>query len=290
MERVSSYVISIKLEESNGKYLLIQGYTGAIDIVKESIALKLGNNDIAGLPEATLQTLRSRGYITDRTKEEEVGYVERIAHALHKRDKILYKSFTWVVTYNCNFRCPYCFEKRENKDSSHRIVFTKEQVDRTFAAMNEIEHRKQLQNPIITLYGGEPLLKENKEIVTYIVQEGKNRGYKFYAITNGYDLDSFLDLLSPDLICQLQITIDGTKKLHNQKRKHFEDPDSFDKIISNIKLIFQRKLNVNIHIRVNVDNHNLNDFKALYSYFGEIGFLAYKNFKVYSALILEFNL
>lgn len=41
MERVSSYVISIKLEESNGKYLLIQGYTGAIDIVKESIALKL---------------------------------------------------------------------------------------------------------------------------------------------------------------------------------------------------------------------------------------------------------
>lgn len=100
MERVSSYVISIKLEESNGKYLLIQGYTGAIDIVKESIALKLENNDIAGLPEVTLQTLRSRGYITDRTKEEEVGYVERIAHALHKRDKILYKSFTWVVTYN----------------------------------------------------------------------------------------------------------------------------------------------------------------------------------------------
>lgn len=285
MERVSSYVISIKLEESNGKYLLIQGYTGAIDIVKESIALKLENNDIAGLPEVTLQTLRSRGYITDRTKEEEVGYVERIAHALHKRDKILYKSFTWVVTYNCNFRCPYCFEKRENKDSSHRIVFTKEQVDRTFAAMNEIEHRKQLQNPIITLYGGEPLLKENKEIVTYIVREGKNRGYKFHAITNGYDLDSFLDLLSPGLICQLQITIDGTKKLHNQKRKHFEDPDSFDKIISNIKLIFQRKLNVNIHIRINVDNHNLNDFKALYSYFGQIGFLAYKNFKVYSALI-----
>lgn len=285
MERVSSYVISIKLEESNGKYLLIQGYTGAIDIVKESIALKLENNDIAGLPEVTLQTLRSRGYITDRTKEEKVGYVERIAHALHKRDKILYKSFTWVVTYNCNFRCPYCFEKRENKDSSHRIVFTKEQVDRTFAAMNEIEHRKQLQNPIITLYGGEPLLKENKEIVTYIVREGKNRGYKFHAITNGYDLDSFLDLLSPGLICQLQITIDGTKKLHNQKRKHFEDPDSFDKIISNIKLIFQRKLNVNIHIRINVDNHNLNDFKALYSYFGQIGFLAYKNFKVYSALI-----
>lgn len=285
MERVSSYVIPIKLEEQEGKYLLIQGYTGAIDIVQEEVALKLKDNDLTDLSENTLRILQKRGYITNKTKDKEVEHVERIAHALHKRDEILYKSFTWVVTYNCNFRCPYCFEKRENKDSSHRIVFTKEQVDRTFAAMNEIEHRKQLQSPIITLYGGEPLLKENKEIVTYIVQEGKKRGYKFHAITNGYDLDSFLDLLSPDLICQLQITIDGTKQLHNQKRKHFEDPDSFDKIISNIKLIFQRKLNVNIHIRVNVDNHNLNDFKALYSYFEQIAFLTYKNFKVYSALI-----
>lgn len=285
MERVSSYVIPIKLEEQEGKYLLIQGYTGAIDIVQEEVALKLKDNDLTDLSENTLRILQKRGYITNKTKDKEVEHVERIAHALHKRDEILYKSFTWVVTYNCNFRCPYCFEKRENKDSSHRIVFTKEQVDRTFAAMNEIEHRKQLQSPIITLYGGEPLLKENKEIVTYIVQEGKKRGYKFHAITNGYDLDSFLDLLSPDLIYQLQITIDGTKQLHNQKRKHFEDPDSFDKIISNIKLIFQRKLNVNIHIRVNVDNHNLNDFKALYSYFEQIAFLTYKNFKVYSALI-----
>ena len=39
--------------------------------------------------------------------------------------------------------------------------------------MIEIEPRKQLQDSVITLYGGEPLLKENKEIVTYIVQEGR---------------------------------------------------------------------------------------------------------------------
>lgn len=283
--RVSSYMIPIKLEKGNGKYVLIHGYTGVMDIVRENVVLKLENNDITGFSETTLQILQRRGYVTERTKEEEIDYVERIAHALHKRDEILYKSFTWVVTYNCNFRCPYCFESRENKDSSYRIVFTKEQVDETFAAMNEIEPRIQLHNPIITLYGGEPLLKENKEVVTYIVQEGKKRGYKFHAITNGYDLDSYLDLLASDLICLLQITIDGTKSMHNQRRKHFEDPNSFDKIISNIRLIFQQRLNVDIHIRVNVDNHNLDDFKVLCSYFNQIGFLAHKNFKVYSALI-----
>lgn len=285
--RTSSYMIPVKLESEKGKYMLIHGYTGAMDIVSESIVLYLKNNEIKKISSLTLQVLQKRGYITNKTKEEEIEYVERVAQALHKRDEILHKSFTWVVTYNCNFRCPYCFEKREYKDSSHRIVLTKSQVDQLFNAMTEIEPRKQLQAPVITLYGGEPLLKENKEIVTYIVQEGRKKGYKFHAITNGYDLDSYLTLLAPGLITLLQITIDGTKKKHNQKRKHFEDFNSFDKIISNIKLIFEKGLNVDIHIRVNVDNYNLEDFRDLYSYFRQLGFLAHKNFKVYSALIQD---
>lgn len=283
--RTSSYIIPVKLESEEGKYMLIHGYTGAMDIVSESVVLCLKYNEIKKLSDLTLQALQRRGYITNKTKEEEIEYVERVAQALHKRDEILHKSFTWVVTYNCNFRCPYCFEKREYKDSPHRIVLTKSQVDRLFNAMIEIEPRKQLQDSVITLYGGEPLLKENKEIVTYIVQEGRKRGYKFHAITNGYDLDSYLSLLAPNLITLLQITIDGTKKNHNQKRKHFEDSNSFDKIISNIKLIFEKGLNVDIHIRVNVDKYNLEDFRALYFYFGQIGFLAHKNYKMYLALI-----
>ena len=226
--RTSSYIIPVKLESEEGKYMLIHGYTGAMDIVSESVVLCLKYNEIKKLSDLTLQALQRRGYITNKTKEEEIEYVERVAQALHKRDEILHKSFTWVVTYNCNFRCPYCFEKREYKDSPHRIVLTKSQVDRLFNAMIEIEPRKQLQDSVITLYGGEPLLKENKEIVTYIVQEGRKRGYKFHAITNGYDLDSYLSLLAPNLITLLQITIDGTKKNHNQKRKHFEDSNSFD--------------------------------------------------------------
>lgn len=285
--RTSSYIIPIKLEKGNGKYMLFHGYTGAIDIIDESIVLQLKDNNVKAFSDETTRILRKRGYITNKTKEEEIEYVERIAHALHKKDKLLYKSFTWIVTYNCNFRCPYCFEKRENKDSLHQIVFTKARVDQTFAAMNEIESRKKLQNPIITLYGGEPLLKENKEIVTYIVQEGKKRGYKFHAITNGYDLDSYLDLMAPDLICLLQITIDGTKNIHNRRRKHFEDPNTFDKIIFNIGLIFQHELNVDIHIRVNIDSSNLEDFKTLYSNFNQMGFLAHENFKIYSALVQD---
>lgn len=108
--RTSSYLIPVKLESEPGKYMLIHGYTGAIDIVTESLLKKIqAAASGVDLPEDTLQALIKRGYITTRSQEEEYAYVARIAKALHKKECLLHTSFTWVVTYNCNFRCPYCF-------------------------------------------------------------------------------------------------------------------------------------------------------------------------------------
>lgn len=39
--RISSYVIPIKLEDEINKYMLMHGYTGAIDIVGEEVVTKL---------------------------------------------------------------------------------------------------------------------------------------------------------------------------------------------------------------------------------------------------------
>jgi uncharacterized protein len=94
-------------------------------------------------------------------------------------------------------------------------------------------HRKNIEKNIV-LYGGEPLLKENKEIVEYIVNKGVDLGYTFEAITNGYDLEAFTDLLSPDKIRSIQVTVDGMQENHDKKRIHFVTIKSFDKIITNI--------------------------------------------------------
>ena len=42
--RTSSYIIPVKLESEEGKYMLIHGYTGAMDIVSESVVLCLKYN------------------------------------------------------------------------------------------------------------------------------------------------------------------------------------------------------------------------------------------------------
>ena len=97
--RTSSYLIPVKLESEPGKYMLIHGYTGAIDIVTESLLKKI--QAVASgvdLPEDTLQTLIKRGYITTRSQEEEINYVNHIAKVLHHKEKLLYKYFTFIVS------------------------------------------------------------------------------------------------------------------------------------------------------------------------------------------------
>lgn len=72
-------------------------------------------------------------------------------------------------------------------------TFTKEMVDRAYEAMLEIEPDRN-KHQKITLYGGEPLLAKNREIVEYIVKRGVELGYKFDAISNGYEIQYYKDL------------------------------------------------------------------------------------------------
>ena len=95
---------------------------------------------------------------------------------------MLRKGFTFLITYDCNFRCPYCFEKDIQKDGT---AFTKEMVDKAYQAILQIAPDERLRSRSITLYGGEPLLKRNKNIISYIIEQGKELGFKFSAISNG---------------------------------------------------------------------------------------------------------
>lgn len=178
-----------------------------------------------------------------------------MAEVFHKRSK-LFSSFIFIPSYDCNFRCPYCIEGQMSGDGKNwsKRTFTREMVDRAYEAMLEIAPHKELHGKQIILYGGEPLLKENKEIVTYMIEKGCSLGYSFMAITNGYDLDGFVDLLGPEKLCRLQITVDGTKEWHDQRRVHYKDGGSFDRIVANIGLAL--KAGVHVAVRVNTDRLN----------------------------------
>ena len=283
--RKSSYTITVCVDEKDKQYMLIHGYTGAIDLVSEQLLVTLNSfsNENEFEPEI-LQVLIDRGYLTEKTEEEEQEYFKRLATALFRKETLMQKGFTFLVTYHCNFCCPYCYEK---DISAEKAVFTKEMVDKAYRAITEISSDERLCAMNITLYGGEPLLKENKEIVFYIVKRGKEYDFTFSAISNGYDLDYYEDLLSPEYIKQIQITIDGISQRHNQRRIHRYGIPTFDKIVNNIGLALNK--GVQVCVRVNTDKNNANDLEELQRVFTDLHYMDNALFSVDSALLKSYS-
>lgn len=277
--RVSSYIIPTQVD--NDQYMLVHGYSGAIDIVDTYIARFLFMNkdadDISlhNLDKEIIDHLIKRGYLTSMTPYGEYEYVERMINALHKKTLLTDANFTFVVSYDCNFRCAYCFEKSDGwKLKNHTMSV--DNVDKAYSVIDKLRQERPMAAKTITLFGGEPLLKDNLPIIEYIINEGMKRGIVFGAITNGYDIDHFEHLLSKNMICKLQITLDGYDEIHNMKRPHKDKVPTFFHIIDNIKLALRR--NISVAVRLNLDKTNQDEASKLQNYFRENGFLENANF------------
>lgn len=285
--RVSSYIIPTQVADD--KYILVHGYSGAVDLVDADVARRLEPGTAVGdreFDEDTRVTLCSRGYLTGRSHEDEVEYVARMARLLHRRSQLVYAAFTFAVTYDCNFRCPYCFERDSVAAACcGSRTMTRDVVDAAFKAIESVNSQRPRPSRHVTLFGGEPLLKENLPIVEYIVEQCIARNFTVSAVTNGYDLNNFLHLIGPDKISLLQTTIDGMANMHNSKRKHYKGVPTFDRIIENIKLVLD--LGVRVDIRFNTDRNNFQEMLQLKSYLDDIGYTKYENLSLNSARLVN---
>lgn len=96
-------------------------------------------------------------------------------------------------------------------------------------------------------------------------------------------MDCYADLLAEDAIRSIQITIDGSKSVHDLRRKHASEKHSFDKIMNNINIAL--KTGITVIIRINVDNTNLKEVNVLDDFFKHTNMYSYNNLIVYAAYI-----
>ena len=180
--------------------------------------------------------------------EEEVSKAEALAFELaSKRDPEQW-SVVLVPYLGCNYRCTYCFEKEGGYPSK---VMTKEEVDAVFKIIKD----KIGPGENITLYGGEPLAKENRDIIEYILEKCEEIDNTCFAVTNGHDLEHYMDLLGSKKISSLQITVDGPREIHNSRRIALDRESSYDKIMKNIETAL-KETDVFVKLRINVDKRN----------------------------------
>lgn len=197
--------------------------------------------------------------------------------------------FTIMTTSQCNARCPYCYEKNI-KNKKHMSAEIAEKVARFI-----IENSDHIKDPInLCWYGGEPLY--NIEPINIITNRIKASDIKFKAsmISNGYLLNEHLinKVVYEWNIKDIQITLDGMNEKYNNTKNYIykDDPNPFNTIINNIKLLISNHIVVSL--RLNCNNENYQDIKELVFYLCE----EFKNhpnknaLSIYIARLHEYNL
>lgn len=85
--------------------------------------------------------------------------------------------------------------------------------------------------------------------------------------------ENYEEILGPDKLGALQITIDGPRDQHNTTRVHQNGFPTFDKILSNVEMALNKGCKVSIRMNTNMDN--IDKISALHEFFEKKGF--YKN-------------
>jgi uncharacterized protein len=317
MLRTSSYTIYVDLPGNSEEMLLVHGYTGAYDKVSRRVATYVRSLEERRPPkplygdwspevrveggvvppsDSTLQVLRRRGYLTEMTAEAEEEFFTALAERLHQRNILRMPSYIFMPTYNCNLRCAYCFQDymRTNPRFGHLLrTISTEVVDRIFAALPEIEAMHGVEGEgararRIGFFGGEPLLETSRPMVQYIMDKALAAGTAtFWAVTNATELHAYKDLLSPDGLSQLQITIDGPPREHDKRRIYADGSGSYERIACNISMALDR--GVSVSIRINIDRDNVHVLPDLAEEFLARGWDKHPHFSIYAAPIRAEN-
>ena len=316
--RTSSYVIYVDLPDHSGRKLLVHGYTGAFDLVSSPVAAYVRalesrppakplfgtwksdppRNGTAAHPPSddTLTTLRRRGYLTDLSHADEERLVRKIAGTLHDRPERKKPQYVVMPTYDCNLRCAYCFQDHMRTDPNYRRLLrtmSPELIDRLFLAMPHLEELQSVSGEqafprTIGFFGGEPLLAANRPAVTRIVAKAQEAGpTSFWAVTNGTEIDAYQDVLSPDCIGRLQITLDGPPAEHDTRRVHADGSGSFARIADNLTMALD--LGVAVQVRLNLDRMNVLQLPELAEEVERRGWWGYERFSVYTAPVRPEN-
>ncbi len=239
-------------------YAIMNSLSGGFDLVKaqEFDKLQRVKRGDAIDDNEFIQYLTERGYLYPDEEAEKTRLNARwpeFAEALQETAP----QVLLVPTYGCNLACTYCYQSGIKQKSQ---LMTREIADAFF---DHLKVQFPNQKPFITLFGGEALngSARQKEIIDYIVKKAAQDGYAITAVTNGYDLMSYLDILQQATVKEIQITLDGPQEVHDQRRHTIGGQGTYTKIMLGVEEAVRRGIPINL--RAVMDKSNFEELVTL---------------------------
>ena len=303
MSYFTKYVCFYKLDENHT--LLLNTITSAMDIVDNDTYDKIqemikDSKNINCKPNELLsKKLKLRGYIFENVEEEKKQINKLITINQKMQDKKVPYRFVICPTMGCNLRCTYCFEG----EGLHKKfdLLSDGQLATIFNYIKEcsaryIEQQKSEpsigsgRQPYITLFGGEPLLKCNFNIVKKILDFSRQVKMPVAIVTNATTIDDdYYDLLRKykDNFVTIQVTMDGNKSVHDKRRIHADGSGTFESICDGINKVL--KIGIKINLRINVDTENISQLGELEEVFKKQGWSKNPLFVPYASPVKCYN-
>jgi len=254
---------SILFESKRNGWLLFNTVSRSFMMVEESqlpaisgIMEDFDNFDFTDYPMLYIQ-LRSMGFIVEDTADDDYFNIAKMRNLtfLYGDSQL---ALTLAVTQACNFDCSYCFE------CDHKGQPMSKEVEEYLIAFVKSHSAKKIN---IVWYGGEPLMAFER--ILSINQRLRDIGkpYSSAMITNGYLLtEEKIAHLNELKINYLQITLDGSEETHDSRRYLLGGGKTYQTILENVGKVLASDFKGMVHIRVNVDSRNEDEFATVYNY------------------------
>jgi len=233
---------------------------GSLITIDKKTAEIIKKENLNKISDKLLPKLQKTKIILEKKFDEQKYIAEKIIES--KEDNRVAHIF-FITTLACNCKCAYCFEDKEGNSKSATGDFE------WFESFSKKFFKKSRSlNLLVDFFGGEPLLlwpKIKKVMIELVrLEKSQNKKISFRFYTNGTILnDEMLRFfkLHKRNIKDLQITLDGPKRVHDQRRPLKTGESSFDAITKNIGLLHENRIPV--QLRVNIDNDNVSSIPSL---------------------------
>jgi uncharacterized protein len=272
MLKYSGHNIFSRIKNSENHFI-VNLLSGNADILSPEEAQKLEElrkNEL--VPDnGFTRELAEKGYITDPAAEKSV-YRQKYLEHLDLTDSEEIQLF-FVTNYSCNFACSYCYQ--DEYAPVHGQLST-EIIDAFFKYIGiNFAGRKKY----ITVFGGEPLLQglKHMELISYLVAKSISAGIELCFVTNGYSLPDYIEILKKGKIREIQVTLDGTSQVHNNRRFLKGGGPTFERITAGIDACLLSGMPVNL--RMVIDRENITDLPLLAKFAIEKGWTGNELFK-----------
>ncbi len=270
--KYSRYNIFSKIRNSEN-YFILNLLSGNADILDSRDAKKIeairkgehiNNKEFPG-------ELTEKGYIADES-EEKREYRRKYLDFIDSREKDEIQIF-FVTNYSCNFACSYCYQDQYQNPGNE---LNKDVIDAFF---NYVKEEFPARRKYITIFGGEPLLKSprQKDSIAYIIGKSVEADLSLCFVTNGYNLEEYLPILRKGKIREVQVTLDGTRSVHNKRRFLKGGGGTFEKIVKGIDACLYD--NIDVNLRMVVDKENIDNLSDLARFAIDKGWTKSRHFK-----------